>query len=177
MILLLEEEKFEFDFPEAKALYKFDERDINSPNYHSAPMKAVDIVAEFDKFQLWIEIKEFPPHSIKAMQQGNSTETDQHLKYNKAHLTNNLKYKFRDTFLYRLCEDKTIKAIVYICLTNFDDALNGYFRKELQRQIPAGKVSRNSDKYLIAKSQVYVVNKEAWNRNFAAKFGTCRKIV
>ena len=166
MILLLEEEKFEFDFPEAKALYKFDERDINSPNYHSAPMKAVDIVAEFDKFQLWIEIKEFPHDGIEAMQQGNSTETDQHLKY-----------KFRDTFLYRFCEDKTIKAIVYICLTNFDDALNGYFRKELQNQIPAGQVSRNSDKHLIAKSQVYVVNKEAWNRNFAAKFGTCRKIV
>ena len=147
MILLLEEEKFEFDFPKAKALYKFDERDINSPNYHSAPMKAVDVVAEFDKFQLWIEIKEFPHDGIEA------------------------------TFLYRLCEDKTIKAIVYICLTNFDDALNGYFRKELQNQIPAGQVSRNSDKHLIAKSQVYVVNKEAWNRNFAAKFGTCRKIV
>ncbi|MDY3977997.1 MAG: hypothetical protein SOY91_06730 [Candidatus Onthomorpha sp.] len=177
MILLLEEEKFEFDFPKAKALYKFDERDINSPNYHSAPMKAVDVVAEFDKFQLWIEIKEFPPHSIKAMQQTKSTEADKQPKYNKAHLTENLKYKFRDTFLYRLCEDKTIKAIVYICLTNFDDALNGYFRKELQRQIPAGQVSRNSDKHLIAKSQVYVVNKEAWNRNFAAKFGTCRKIV
>ena len=177
MILLLEEEKFEFDFPEAKALYKFDERDINSPNYHSAPMKAVDIVAEFDKFQLWIEIKEFPPHSIKAMQQTKSTEADKQPKYNKAHLTENLKYKFRDTFLYRLCEDKTIKAIVYICLTNFDDALNGYFRKELQRQIPAGKVSRNSDKYLIATSQVYVVNEKAWDRNFAAKFGTCRKIV
>lgn len=92
-------------------------------------------------------------------------------------MTNNLKYKFRDTFLYRLCEDKTIKAIVYICLTNFDDALNGYFRKELQRQIPAGKVSRNSDKYLIATNQVYVVNEKAWDRNFAAKFGTCRKIV
>lgn len=177
MILLLEEEKFEFDFPEAKALYKFDERDINSPNYHSAPMKAVDVVAEFDKFQLWIEIKEFPPHSIKAMQQTKSTEADKQPKYNKAHLTENLKYKFRDTFLYRLCEDKTIKAIVYICLTNFDDTLNGYFRKELQRQIPAGQVSRNSDKHLIATNQVYVVNEKAWNRNFAAKFGTCRKIV
>lgn len=177
MILLLEEEKFEFDFPEAKALYKFDERDINSPNYHPTQMKAVDVVAEFDKFQLWIEIKEFPPHSIKAMQQTKSTEADKQPKYNKAHLTENLKYKFRDTFLYRLCEDKTIKAIVYICLTNFDDTLNGYFRKELQRQIPAGQVSRNSDKHLIATNQVYVVNEKAWNRNFAAKFGTCRKIV
>ena len=67
MKLILTEEKFEFDFPDAIALYKFDERDSLSPTFHGAPMQAVDVMAEFSTFQLWIEIKEFQPSEIEAM--------------------------------------------------------------------------------------------------------------
>ena len=175
MKLTLTEEKFEFDFPNAIALYKFVERDALSPTFHGAPMQAVDVVAEFQEFQLWIEIKEFQPFEIKAMKE----EGDQRKKgdnvHNKAHLTKNLKHKFRDTFLYRYCENKLDKKIVYICLTNFDDALNIFFRKELKRQLPSGKFSQRWSKILIEKEFLYVVNEDSWSRNFESKFGRCTK--
>lgn len=177
MRLTLTEEKFEFDFPEARELYKFDERDPLSPNFHGVPMQAVDVMAEFPNFQLWIEIKEFQPSEIEAMKK----EGDQQKKgcnvHNKAHLTKNLKHKFRDTFLYRFCENKLDKDVVYVCLTNFDDALNGFYRKELQKQIPTGKASKRWSKQLIDKSFLFVVNMDSWNRNLEEKFGQCRKIV
>ena len=44
---------YEFDFPLAKTLYKFDESDKLSPYYHGANMmKAVDAVAEFSEYYL-----------------------------------------------------------------------------------------------------------------------------
>jgi len=177
MKLTLTEEKFVFDFPGAKALYKFDERDPLSPTFHGVPMQAVDVIAEFSNFQLWIEIKEFQPAEIKAMEE----EGDQQKKgvnvHNKAHLTKNLKHKFRDTFLYRFCENKLDTKIVYVCLTNFDDALNGFYRKELQKQIPAGQASKRWNKQLLDKSRLMVVNIESWRRNLEKEFGTCVKIM
>ena len=59
MKLDLREERVRLDFPNALALYKFDERERLSPTFHGAPMKAVDVLAEFPTFQLWIEIKEY----------------------------------------------------------------------------------------------------------------------
>ena len=176
MKLTLTEEKIEFDFPNAKALYKFDERDPLSFTFHGAPMQAVDVMAEFPTFQLWIEIKEFLPSEIEEMKK----EGDQQKKgcnvHNKAHLTKNLKHKFRDTFLYRFCENKLDKKVVYVCLTNFDDALNGFYRKELKKQIPAGLASKRWKKQLLDKSLLMVVNKDSWQRNLEEKFGKCNKI-
>lgn len=176
MRLTLTEEKFEFDFPDAKALYKFDERDTLSPTFHGAPMQAVDVMAEFSNFQLWIEIKEFQPSEIEAMKKEGDQQKKGKNVHNKAHLTKNLKHKFRDTFLYRFCENKLDKKIVYVCLTNFDDALNGFYRKELQKQLPTGFASKRWSKQLLDKSLLMVVNKESWQRNLEEKFGKCYKI-
>lgn len=177
MKLTLTEEKFEFDFPNAKALYKFDERDSLSPTFHGEPMQAVDVMAEFPNFQLWIEIKEFEPSEIEAMKKEGDQQKKGNNVHNKAHLTNNLKHKFRDTFLSRYCENKLDTMIVYVCLTNFDDALNGFYKKELQKQIPAGLASKRWSKQLLDKSLLMVVNKEAWQRNLEEKFGSCTKIL
>jgi hypothetical protein len=177
MKLTLNEEKFEFDFPNAKALYKFDEKDKLSPTYHGAPMQAVDVMAEFSDFQVWIEIKEFQSSEIEAM----NKEGDQRKKgdnvHHKANLTKNLKHKFRDTFLYRFCENKLCSKIVYICLTNFDDALNGFFRKQLKEQIPVGLVSKRWKKILLEEKYIMVVNIDSWQRNLEKKIGKCIKIV
>lgn len=177
MKLILTEERFEFDFPNAKALYKFDERDHLSPTFHGVPMQAVDVMAEFPNFQLWIEIKEFQPSEIEAMKK----EGDQQKKgcdvHNKAHLTKNLKHKFRDTFLYRYCENKLDRDVVFVCLTNFDDTLNGFYKKELIKQIPAGLSSKRWNKQLIDKSLLIVVNENSWHRNLEEKFGSCKKII
>lgn len=177
MKLTLAEEKFEFDFPKAKALYKFDERDPLSPTFHGVPMQAVDVMAEFDTFQLWIEIKEFREDEIERMKR----EGDQRKKgddyHNKANLTKNLKHKFRDTYLYRLCEGKAHLPVAYVCLTNFDDALNGFYKKELKKHLPSGKANPKRWKHgLIDEAHVFVVNERVWKRNFEEKFGTCRKL-
>lgn len=176
MKLTLAEEQFEFDFPEAISLYKFDEKDRLSPTFHGAPMQAVDVMAEFPKFQLWIEIKEFQFSEIEAMKKEGDQQKKGQNVHNKAHLTKNLKHKFRDTFLYRFCENKIDKEIVYVCLTNFDDALNCYFKRELQKHIPSEKPSKRWSKRLLNKTLLFVVNQDAWNRNFVHKFGSCTKI-
>lgn len=175
MKLVLNEERFEFDFPQAISLYKFDERDPMSPHYHNTVMKAVDVMAEFPNFQLWIEIKEYTVEQINNMKaEGNQKKNgdDYHLK---TWLLGNVKYKFRDTFLYRYCENKIPEKIVYIFLTNFDDALNSFFRKELIKHIPAIKITQWS-KTLLEKDHILVVNKEAWERNLENRFGICRKL-
>lgn len=176
MKLTLTEEKFEFDFPNAKALYKFDEKDPLSPTFHGAPMQAVDVMAEFPKFQLWIEIKEFMPSEIEAMKKEGDQQKKGQNVHNKAHLTKNLKHKFRDTFLYRFCENKLDTKIVYVCLTNFDDALNGFYKKELQKQIPTGIASTRWEKQLLDRSHIMVVNQNSWQRNLEDKFGKCNKV-
>ena len=99
MKLTLTEEKFEFDFPDARALYKFDERDALSPTFHGVPMQAVDVMAEFSNFQLWIEIKEFQPCEIEAMKKEGDQQKKGKNDHNKDHLTKHLKHKLRDTLL------------------------------------------------------------------------------
>ena len=176
MKLTLKEEKFEFDFPNAKALYKFDEKDSLSPIFHGVPMKAVDVMAEFPDFQLWIEVKEFQPSDIEAMKKEGDQQKRGCNVHNKAHLTENLKYKFRDTFLFRYCENKLDRKVIYVCLTNFDDALNGVYRRELQKQIPTGKASKRWSKQLLKTDSLFVVNENSWHRNLEDIFGKCKKI-
>ena len=173
MRLDLTEERVRMDFPNARALYKFDERDRLSPTFHGAPMKAVDVLAEFPTCQLWIEIKEYTPEEIQEMKaerdRGNPNEY--HLK---TWLTNNFKFKFRDTFLYRFCEEKIDLPIVYVCFTNFDSALNSFFRSQLRVLLPTGRANpRRWNKELIAKDRIFVVDQDAWKRSREAKFGEC----
>ena len=175
MKLDLTEERVRFDFPNAKALFKFDEKDPLSPTFHGAPMKGVDVVAEFPTFQLWIEIKEYTPEEINEMKMtGDMKKNDG--RNLKSYLTNNFKYKFRDTFLYRFCEEKISLPIVYVCLTNFDNTLNIFFRKELQKHLPTGKANpKRWKKELIKSERVFVVDEAAWTRTLTEKFGTCKR--
>lgn len=175
MKLDLIEERVRFNFPNANKLFKFDEKDTMSPTYHGAPMKGVDVVAEFSGFQLWIEIKEYTPEEIIQMRKEcgqRKTNEPNH----KSWLLGYFKYKFRDTFLYRFCEDKVGLPVVYVCLTNFDSALNLYFKKELRRHLPTGKANgKRWKKELIAKDNVHVVDFAAWERNLEPRFGECKK--
>lgn len=177
MKLTLTEEKFEFDFPAAKALFKFDERDRLSPNFHGVPMQAVDVIAEFNEYQIWIEIKEFMPEEIDEMRKEGNQIKKNTVRSLKANLTKNFKHKFRDTYLYRLCEDKLDLPIKYICLTNFDNELNLFYKKELIKQLPTGLANKKRwHRFLIDKSNVMVLNPDVWIRNFDSLLGTCKKI-
>lgn len=50
---------FSFDFTDALDAFVFDEKDKTKPTYHGQPMKAVDIVAEFEDAYVFVEMKDF----------------------------------------------------------------------------------------------------------------------
>ncbi|MBM6866654.1 hypothetical protein H6A66_16045 [Bacteroides caecigallinarum] len=169
---------YEFDFPEALELYKFDNDDnLAGEKRHGVDyMKAVDVMAEFKKCYLWIEIKEYMAEEIEEMKKEPERKTKEG-KHIKNYLRNNLVRKFRDTFLYRYCENKLDKPIFYICLMNFDDAMLMAFRKELRLQIPEGNKRQGRwEKCLLDKGHLILVNEDSWNRNLNDKFGSCRKV-
>lgn len=155
---------FAFDFTDALDAFVFDEKDKSKTTYHGAPMKAVDIVAEFANAYVFVEMKDFDDpatYDVKAF----VDENDLSVKRDKFRwLKDYLKYKYRDTYLFRHAEQKVNKPIHYICLLNFDNALNTFVRKELVKELPVGKASRRW-KQEIAKS-CQVVNVEKWNKNF-----------
>jgi hypothetical protein len=156
---------FSFDFTDALDAFVFDEKDTSKSTYHGQPMKAVDIVVELDTAYLYVEIKDFNDpgaYNTKAF----SDEDDLRKKRDGFRwLKNYLKYKYRDSYLYRYAEQKVEKPIHYICLLAFDNALNTTMQKALRKELPIGKASRRWKQELVNSCQV--VNLEKWNRNFS----------
>lgn len=165
---------YEFDFTNAVALYKFDEQDKSKPHFHglSYCMKAVDVIAEFPKFQLWIEIKDYPQLRLEQIRNGEKGKSGKTIT---REIQETLRMKFRDTFLYRHCEGCN-KKVVYVCLTNFNNIECSDFCKQLIHEIPAGKKRPSWLNELVAPEHCFVVDVNVWERNFEAKFGTCKKI-
>ena len=107
---------FAFDFTDAQDLFVFDEQDRNKPRFHglSHAMKAVDLIVELPRDFLFVEVKYlFDPLQYK---QGECFQ----------HLTDVLKHKYRDTFLYRWSEKCRTKTLRYMCLLNLDTPLLNY---------------------------------------------------
>jgi hypothetical protein len=113
---------FEFDFQDAISALVFDERERTSSTYHglSHAMKAVDIIVELADDYLFVEVKDF--HEPEEYQNRNYFN----------HLRDVLKYKYRDSFLYRWAEQKTDKPINYLCLLTLDNALISRMNKEMR---------------------------------------------
>lgn len=138
---VVEADGFEFHFTDAIDAFIFDEKDNTKPTFHGAPMKAVDIVAEFDDAYVYIELKDYDDPSIYDVLSF-KTDDEMHSRQDSFNwLKNYLKYKFRDSYLYRHAEQKVEKPVHYICLINFDNALNSRMRKSLKQELPVGKAS------------------------------------
>ena len=147
---------FEFDFTDALDVFVFDEKDKASPNYHglSHAMKAVDLIVELDESYIFIEVKDFhEPDDYKDKDYFN-------------HLREVLKYKYRDTWIYRWAESKTDKPIRYLCLLELENALISRMAKEVQKQLPMNK--QNNRWVSEISSGVGVVNFRLWNERFTA---------
>ncbi|MFH0725174.1 MAG: hypothetical protein V2B19_02280 [Pseudomonadota bacterium] len=160
---VVEADGFEFRFADALDAFVFDEKDNTKPTFHGAPMKGVDIVAEFDEAYVYVELKDYDDQSIFDVL-GSATDEEKetrqkHFKW----LKNYLKYKFRDSYLYRHAEQKVEKPIHYVCLITFDNALNSRMQKSLKQELPVGRASRRWVQAL-AKS-CHVVNLDKWNEN------------
>jgi len=164
---------YRFDFPLAVEAYKFDETDRSRDNYHGVQqLKAVDMMVEFPKCYLWVEIKTYDDLQVFDADAvcPNCGSVVNHRQW----LKRNLIRKYRDTFLYRFCEKKLDKPILYVCLLNFDPALLTFFKKELSQGIPTGKPNpKRWNRSLLEKMHLIVTNEAGWNRNLNA-YGTCQ---
>ena len=127
-------------------------------------MKGVDIVAEFAEAYVYVELKDYDDPSIYDVL-GASTEDETNSRQTSFKwLKNYLKYKFRDSYLYRHAEQKVDKPVHYVCLITFDNALNSRMQKSLKQELPVGKASRRWVQALA--TSCHVVNLDKWNENF-----------
>jgi hypothetical protein len=158
--MIVDSDGYRFDFQDAIAAFKFDEKDPTSPTFHGAPMKAVDVIAELEDAYLFIEVKEYVDPKDFDLESCTDENKHNHFKWLKGYL----KYKFRDSLLYRYAENKSDKPVFYLCLLNFDDALNLSMKKQLSKELPVGRASRRWKRTLVKGCQV--LNLDAWNRNY-----------
>jgi hypothetical protein len=153
-----------FEFKEALSAFVFDETDNAKQTYHGAPMKAVDIIVELENNYLYVEVKNYDNLSEIIRDAEDDAETIKKKNDHQKWLKNYLKYKFRDSYLYRYAEGKVDKPIHYLCLINFDNALNNALNKILKKELPVGTPT---DRWKIKLAEsCQILNFEAWNRNF-----------
>ena len=161
---IVEADGFEFCFEDALDAFVFDETDSTKPTFHGAPMKGVDIVAEFADAYVYVELKDYDDPSMYDVR-GAATEDETNSRQASFKwLKNYLKYKFRDSYLYRHAEQKVDKPVHYVCLITFDNALNSRMQKSLKQELPVGKASRRWVQALA--TSCHVVNLDKWNENF-----------
>ncbi len=151
---MVEADGFKFVFNDAIDAFIFDEKDKNKPEFHglSHAMKAVDIIVELEETYLFIEVKNF--HDPASYHDSESFN----------YLRESLKYKYRDTYLYRLAEKKLDKPVRYLCLLTLENPLISRMNKEMRIQLPVGMpVARWKDTLV---DTCAVLNVERWNHNF-----------
>lgn len=155
---------FVFDFTDALEVFIFDEKDRTKPLFHGLPMKAVDIIAEFEEAYIFVEMKNFDNPDMYNESNATTDEDIQQSKDNFKWLKNYLKYKYRDSYLFRHAEHKVDKPVHYLCLLTLDNAVNIRLQKELKRELPIGKASKRWQSEIVRSCQV--LNITTWNRVF-----------
>ncbi len=152
-----------FNFPDAIDVFKFDEMDKTKQTFHCGFMKAVDIVAVFKDYSVFIELKQ---HKQDLYDFYNTSDiAERTTRFNKLQdLKRELVLKYRDSFLYRYAEKETDKPIHYICLLTLDNALNGHIAGLLNKEIPVGKPNPRWKKDIVKSCKV--LNFKMWNRAF-----------
>ncbi|MDO8840970.1 MAG: hypothetical protein Q7J09_03250 [Methanocalculus sp.] len=146
----MQEGNLQFNFQGAIGGFKFDEQIQDKPTYHglSHCMKAVDFIVEMEDHYLFVEVKDF------------SKRTNKHNDEEKK-IIDALRFKFRDTLLYRFAEEKLDKPVRYYCLIELDNAQVLYIMKELKRLLPEHGPEERWHRPLAEKC--IVMNTRAWN--------------
>ena len=162
--MIVDVDGFSFDFRDALDAFVFDEQDNSKPTFHGQPMKAVDIVAEFNDAYVYVEIKDFPDPEQYNLALAENDEDVEEIRNKFNWLKDYLKYKYRDSYLYRHAECKVEKPIHYICLLNFSNSINNKMQKALTQELPVGKASTRWKQEIVMNCQV--VNLDRWNKRF-----------
>lgn len=151
---------------------------FDSPEYKdsASSMKSVDIIAEFPKEYLFIELKKYDParggiefrcplwEDKKVIENCplNSNERKRDSASIKR-IAHDLRRQYCDTFLFRYAEEKIDKDVNFICvIEGCDSALTSRLSDIVSHSIAHGKHNHSLWKRSIVKN-VAVVNTETWN--------------
>ncbi len=125
-------------------------------------MKAVDFIVEFEDRYVFVEFKS-PPNSPDMSRHSDEFSA----QFMRREIDADLKYKFRDSYLYEWASGRADKPSDYYILIAVDDlepAILDDRSNELQRQLPTGKPPGTLWTRPIARD-CFVFNLETWNRN------------
>ena len=152
---------FSFDFQNALDAFVFDEEDKSEPRYHGLPMKRVDVMAEFHDRYIYVEVKDIgTPKKYKEPSRGGVGAKSGELDRFSA-LKEELKHKYRDSYLFRQAEGKVDKPIHYICLLGLDNAQCGVMRDALSKELPLGRAHSLWKDAIVHRCEVF--NLRGWN--------------
>lgn len=160
-------EGFIFDFPDAIDCIKFDDKDTHGA-FHA--FKAVDLIVEFPDEYLFIEIKD-PPNGADDYKSARCKHCG-HKSSPLNELKNSLVRKYRDSWVYRYCQDKTGKPMTYVCLVTIDSALIMHMVPTMKSELPLGIAVDKWHKTIL--DRFYMVNLAAWERKLHT-YGSCRR--
>ena len=137
-------------------------RKFDGPDHRlSHCMKAVDFVVELPDHYVYVELKD--PQNPRATPQGRAAFTG---KLRSGELENELRYKYRDSFLYEWASgraDKPVDYLVLIALDTLDDAQLLTTTRSLMRSLPQrGPDARPWQREIVRGCGVF--NLESWNR-------------
>lgn len=157
---VLAEDDLQITLPTGVNGWKFDD---GTSHGLSHCMKAVDFIVEFDEKIWFVEFKD--PESPNAKKKDRDTFIR---KFLSGAIDNDLKTKYRDSWLYEMAEGRARKPIYYLMLIgagSLSDAELLARTDALKRQIPvAGPDDRPWKKPFVAGCAV--MNLAAWNRIF-----------
>ena len=159
MMTTLTEGDLQVSFGDADSARKFD----GDEHQLSHCMKAVDFIVEFSDRYLFIEFKD--PQDPEAQGRNSSRFTE---NFKSGALDNDLKYKYRDSFLYEWAYGRVDKPVYYFVLVALD-SLNavqlGTRTDSLKRQLPLQGPKGNPFTRSVV-SGCAVFNIASWNKRF-----------
>lgn len=136
-------------------------RKFDGDDHGLSCMKAVDFIVEREDSYLFMELKD--PDDPEAAPERRERFIEKLLS---GELDEDLKYKFRDSFLYEWAlgrADKPIDYFVLIALDTLDDARLLRIKEALQRKLPQhGPGGRPWPREIVRACGVF--NLESWNR-------------
>ena len=154
----LTEGNLQISFPSTMRVRRFDEAATHGLTHC---MKAVDFVVEDDARIHFIEFKD--PEHPNARSQSRDKFVN---RLQSGKLNEELKYKYRDSFLYEWASDSTNKPICYwvlICVEQLTAAELMNQTDELKRVLPLlGPSSGSWKKKIVADCMVFNLN--TWNQ-------------
>ncbi len=139
-------------------------RRFDGSEHGFSSMKAVDLIAESSNRIVFIEIKDPEDPSIPAARRRNLADT-----YTSEEKDFDLKYKYRDSFLYEWACGRVHKPIYYWILIAIEDFGGGQLLQRsdaLRRKLPVAAESPKNWKERIAEDCL-VFNMRSWNDKLA----------